>query len=112
MRRWAMWRSFRDYFPIKLVKTAELDARSNYLLCAYPHGIISTGVFGAFGTEAAAVGDLFPGMEPVLVTLPQHFSSPFVRELALSLGEREGGRGRGRGQRDKAVEMLDHLYSK
>lgn len=82
-----MWRYFCNYFPIKLVKTAELDAKRNYLLCAYPHGIISTGAFGAFGTEAAGVGDVFPGMESVLVTLPQHFSSPFVRDLALGVGE-------------------------
>lgn len=80
------WRFFCDYFPITLVKTAELDAKRNYLLCVYPHGIISTGAFGAFGTEGAGVGDAFPGMEAVLVTLPQHFSAPFVRDLALGVG--------------------------
>lgn len=82
-----MWHFFRDYFPITLVKTVDLDPKRNYLLCAYPHGIISTGTFGAFGTEALGVREVFPGMEPVLVTLQQHFSSPFVRELALGLGE-------------------------
>lgn len=86
VRRWGLWRYFRDYFPLSLVKTAELDAGRNYLLCCYPHGIIATGAFGAFGTEAAGVREAFPGLEPVLVTLPQHFSSPLVRDLTLALG--------------------------
>lgn len=82
-----MWRYFRDYFPISLVKTAELDSSRNYLLCCFPHGVISTGAFGAFGTEAVGVSDTFPGMRPTLVTLAQHFASPFVRDLALALGK-------------------------
>lgn len=46
--RWARgswaWSYFRDYFPVRLVKTAELPPDSNYLLCSYPHGIIGQGV--------------------------------------------------------------------
>ncbi|KAL7302994.1 hypothetical protein TKK_0004219 [Trichogramma kaykai] len=45
------WRYFCNYFPIKLIKTADLDPSRNYLLCSFPHGILATGVTGALGTN-------------------------------------------------------------
>ncbi|KAJ1526183.1 hypothetical protein ONE63_009342 [Megalurothrips usitatus] len=80
------WRYFRDYFPVELVKTAELPPDKNYLLCSYPHGIIGTGVVCSFGTEALNVRKLFPGTTPNLVTLRQNFNVPFLREVLLSQG--------------------------
>lgn len=44
MRGCGVWKYHRDYFPVSLVKTAELPPDKNYLLCSYPHGIIGTGV--------------------------------------------------------------------
>nr|CAD7204347.1 unnamed protein product [Timema douglasi] len=86
VRRWAWWSYLRDYFPLKLVKTADLDASRNYLFCAFPHGMLSTGAFGSFATEALGFTELFPGLRPHLVTLAGHFLLPVTRELALSCG--------------------------
>nr|CAD7257111.1 unnamed protein product [Timema shepardi] len=86
VRRWAWWSYLRDYFPLKLVKTADLDASRNYLFCAFPHGMLSTGAFGSFATEALGFAELFPGLRPHLVTLAGHFLLPVTRELALSCG--------------------------
>lgn len=86
VRGCVLWNLFRDYFPVTLVKTAELPPDSNYLLCSYPHGIIGTGVLSSFGTDALGVKKLFPGTTPNLVTLRQNFKVPFMREMLLSQG--------------------------
>jgi hypothetical protein len=52
VRKWTLWNYFRDYFPMKLVKTAELDPASSYIFGYHPHGIISMGAFCGFGTDA------------------------------------------------------------
>lgn len=69
-----------DYFPIKLVKTTDLDPNKSYLLCNFPHGILSTGVCVAFGTDVAGCRELFPGTESRIVILDQHFKTPLFRE--------------------------------
>nr|XP_023394806.1 2-acylglycerol O-acyltransferase 2 [Loxodonta africana] len=38
IRRSVMWKYMKDYFPISLVKTAELDPSRNYLAGFHPHG--------------------------------------------------------------------------
>ncbi|XP_043272590.1 2-acylglycerol O-acyltransferase 2-like isoform X2 [Venturia canescens] len=86
MRNCAWWRYYCSYFPIKLVKTADLDPARNYLFCAFPHGILSTGAFGAFATDILGFDELFPGMESRLVTLDLHFHVPLFREFVYSLG--------------------------
>ncbi|XP_015589868.1 2-acylglycerol O-acyltransferase 1 isoform X2 [Cephus cinctus] len=86
MRNCAWWRYFCAYFPLKLVKTADLDPSRNYLFCSFPHGILSTGAFGAFATDCLGFKDLFPGLEPRMLTLDQHFKIPFFREFVYSFG--------------------------
>uniref|UniRef100_A0A1B0AFJ5 Acyltransferase n=1 Tax=Glossina pallidipes TaxID=7398 RepID=A0A1B0AFJ5_GLOPL len=49
----------RDYFPIELVKTAELKPNRNYILACFPHGVIG----------------------PKIATLDVHFYIPFLREI-------------------------------
>lgn len=39
-RKWTIWKWFRDYFPIRLVKTTHLDSSKNYMFCYHPHGFI------------------------------------------------------------------------
>lgn len=34
------WHHFRNYFPLELVKTAELLPNRNYLIASFPHGIL------------------------------------------------------------------------
>ncbi|XP_012231825.1 diacylglycerol O-acyltransferase 2 [Linepithema humile] len=81
-----LWRYFCNYFPIKLVKTVDLDSTKSYLFICVPHGILSVGFVGSFGTDAVDCKKLFPGMDMRPITLEQHFKIPFMREYAYSLG--------------------------
>lgn len=35
-----MTKHLRDYFPVELIKTADLTPDRNYLFASFPHGII------------------------------------------------------------------------
>ncbi|CAB9506514.1 acylglycerol O-acyltransferase 2 [Seminavis robusta] len=88
----------------------------SYVLGYHPHGIISVGCFGAFATDGARTMDLtgsstdendndtkddnpdnsealrrgfsslFPGLDRRVITLPQNFTTPFMREYFLHMG--------------------------
>ena len=85
-RKSKIWKYFRDYFPIKLIKTTELDPARNYIFGVHPHGILSLGTIANFGTEANNFSDLFPGITPHLMTLKANFCWPLTREYNLSYG--------------------------
>ncbi|KAM4754412.1 transcription initiation factor TFIID subunit 6-like [Cyanocitta cristata] len=84
VRAWPVWRHFRDYFPISLIRTAPLDPGRNYIFGFHPHGVLAAGAFGNFCTEATGFGGLFPGLRPHLLTLPCWFRLPFFREYAMA----------------------------
>ena len=63
-RRLAIFRYIRDYYPITLVKTSELDPQKNYILGYHPHGVFTEGVSMTFGTEACGFSEKFPGIIP------------------------------------------------
>eukprot|EP00111_Clytia_hemisphaerica_P007721 TCONS_00022436-protein len=86
LRRLPVWNYFCQYFPIKLVKTAELPADRNYIFGYHPHGVISSGAFSSFATEGAGFSKLFPGIVPHLMTLKFNFRWPFHRDFLLGLG--------------------------
>ncbi|XP_053121937.1 2-acylglycerol O-acyltransferase 3 [Hemicordylus capensis] len=86
MRRWKIWELHRDYFPIKLVKTAELPPTQNYILGCHPHGIICAGAFSAFCTEATGFSRTFPGLHPSLALLAGLFHLPVYRDYMMSSG--------------------------
>lgn len=71
---------------MKLVKTTDLDPTKNYLFACFPHGLVSTGVFGAFCTNALDFCKVFPGMTSHLITLGGHFRVPFFRDIILAIG--------------------------
>ncbi|XP_029441847.1 2-acylglycerol O-acyltransferase 2-like [Rhinatrema bivittatum] len=85
-RNWTVWRYFRDYFPITLVKTAELDPARNYVFGFHPHGVLVAGAFGNFCTEATGFSRLFPGLRPHLLMLPFWFKVPLFRDYIMSAG--------------------------
>ncbi|XP_058810785.1 2-acylglycerol O-acyltransferase 2-A-like [Phymastichus coffea] len=85
-RNLAWWRYFCNYFPIKLVKTVDLDPSKNYLFCSFPHGLLSTGVTAAFSTNGLDCAKVFPGLDFRLVTLDTHFQTPLFREYVLNFG--------------------------
>ncbi|KHJ45052.1 diacylglycerol acyltransferase [Trichuris suis] len=84
IRRWSLYRHMRDYFPIRLVKTAELDPNRNYLIGYHPHGVMSFGAFCVFSTEASDFSKVFPGIKPYLCTLVGNFWFPIRREYMMS----------------------------
>lgn len=43
IRQLAFWKWFRDYFPIRLKKTVDLDPKKNYLFGYHPHGTFKKG---------------------------------------------------------------------
>ncbi|XP_028911811.1 2-acylglycerol O-acyltransferase 2-A-like [Ornithorhynchus anatinus] len=86
VRNWPVWTHFRDYFPISLVKTAELCPSRNYLFAFHPHGVLVAGAFANFCTEATGFSRLFPGLRPYLLMLPCWFRLPLFRDYIMSGG--------------------------
>ncbi|NWZ27196.1 MOGT2 acyltransferase, partial [Asarcornis scutulata] len=86
LRNSIVWRYMRDYFPVTLVKTAELDPRQNYLMGFHPHGVLAVGAFLNFCTEASGFSTLFPGITPHLMMLSMWFRVPFLRDYLMAGG--------------------------
>jgi len=85
-REWKVWEYMRDYFPINLVKTSDLDPTKNYILGCHPHGIMSTGAFCNFATDATDFRKKFPGFRPILLTLVGQFLFPVYRDYIMTTG--------------------------
>ncbi|KAM8898931.1 2-acylglycerol O-acyltransferase 3b isoform 1-T4 [Spinachia spinachia] len=86
VRRWKVWDHLRDFFPIKLVKTAELNPNRNYILGCHPHGIMSAGAFACFSTESCGFTTVFPGLRASLVVLAGLFRIPLLRDYLMCAG--------------------------
>ncbi|KAL2094356.1 hypothetical protein ACEWY4_009075 [Coilia grayii] len=86
VRNWAVWTYFRDYFPIRLIKTHDLLPSRNYIFGYHPHGILCFGAFCNFGTEATDFSKKFPGIRPSLATLAGNFRMPVLRDYLMSGG--------------------------
>ncbi|XP_033637961.1 2-acylglycerol O-acyltransferase 2-A-like [Asterias rubens] len=86
VRSMIQWSYIKDFFPITLVKTVDLDPKHNYLLAVHPHGIMSFGAVINFGSEATGFSELFPGITPSLLTLSGWFNIPLVREYLMMGG--------------------------
>lgn len=89
VRNWKIWQHFNNFFPVKLLKTVDLDPSKNYLFCGHPHGLLCIGVFGCFGTEgnASRTASTFPGIKRfAILTFDASFYFPFTREIVLKLG--------------------------
>uniref|UniRef100_A0A3Q4BMC1 Acyltransferase n=1 Tax=Mola mola TaxID=94237 RepID=A0A3Q4BMC1_MOLML len=84
VRNWTVWNHFRDFFPVKLVKTTELNPNKNYILGYHPHGIMSAGAFISFGTDSCGFAQVFPGVRPTLAVLAGLFMIPVFREYLMS----------------------------
>ncbi|KAG9348625.1 hypothetical protein JZ751_002365 [Albula glossodonta] len=86
VRNWTLWTYFRDYFPIRLVKTHHLSPNRNYIFAYHPHGIFCFGAFCNFGTEVNGFSKKFPGIQPFVTTLAGNFWFPIVRDYLMSVG--------------------------
>lgn len=85
-RKCQIWKYFTNYFPVTMIKTAELDPNKNYILGYHPHGIMCYGAFSCFATEGTDFSQKFPGIVPRILTLEGQFRFPFHREHAMSTG--------------------------
>ena len=85
-RSWGLFRHFRNYFPVRLHKTADLSPDRTYLFCSHPHGILCFGAFSSFATSHSGFEKLFPGLYPRILTLKQQFWLPGCRELISGAG--------------------------
>ena len=47
LRSFAHTKYLQDYFPMKMIKTADLDPNRNYIMGFHPHGILGIGSFVA-----------------------------------------------------------------
>ncbi|XP_071512283.1 2-acylglycerol O-acyltransferase 1-like isoform X1 [Panulirus ornatus] len=86
LRRWCLWKHYRDFFPVHLIKTADLDPSKNYIMGYHPHGILSAGAFCHFSTEGSDFSKTFPGFTPYLLVLEGHFLLPFYRDFFMGTG--------------------------
>ncbi|XP_032878008.1 2-acylglycerol O-acyltransferase 2 [Amblyraja radiata] len=86
VRSLRLWTYFRDYFPIHLVKTADLDPKKNYIFGFHPHGVLVTGAFSNFCTEMTGFQTKFPGLKTHMLMLPLWFRIPFFRDYIMSAG--------------------------
>ena len=64
---------FRDYFPLELVKTADLDPNGKYLLCSHPHGAMPAGINIATATNVCGWNEKFPGKTKVCLEVFPYF---------------------------------------
>ncbi|XP_072231515.1 2-acylglycerol O-acyltransferase 3b [Leuresthes tenuis] len=86
VRKWRVWEHFRDFFPVKLVKTAELNPNKNYIFGSHPHGIMAVGAFASFSTEGCGFTEAFPGVRSSLAVLAGLFKIPILRDYLMSAG--------------------------
>ncbi|XP_040495803.1 2-acylglycerol O-acyltransferase 1 isoform X1 [Ursus maritimus] len=86
VRSWTVWRYFKDYFPIHLIKTCNLDPTHNYIFGFHPHGVLVAGAFGNFCTNYSDFEELFPGFTAYLHVLPFWFRCPLFREYLMTSG--------------------------
>ncbi|XP_036602554.1 2-acylglycerol O-acyltransferase 2-like [Trichosurus vulpecula] len=86
VRRWCVWKYLANYFPISLIKTAELDPTQNYIAGFHPHGVLAVGAFTNFCTESTGFSSIFPGIRSHLMMLTLWFRVPFFRDYIMSGG--------------------------
>ncbi|XP_069059977.1 2-acylglycerol O-acyltransferase 2 isoform X2 [Pleurodeles waltl] len=86
LKKSVVWRYMRNYFPVSLIKTADLNPNQNYILGFHPHGVLVAGAFVNFCTEATGFYELYPGMTPYMLMLPLWFRVPFFRDYAMAGG--------------------------
>ena len=86
LRKHKVWHHFRDYFPVQLHKTEELDPERNYIMGYHPHGIIGCGALCNFASDATGFSEKFPGIKPYPMTLKSNFYLPLLRGYLLYMG--------------------------
>lgn len=87
VRNWGLFRNMVEYFPMKLVKTTDLDPKNSYLFGFHPHGIMGVGLFAHFASEGSNFSQIFPGITPYALTLNGWFYIPIIRDYLMLSGK-------------------------
>ena len=91
-RRWNwfrnlfLWKYCRDYFPVRLVKTAEFDPNRNYICGSHPHGLLCLGIGVTSCTPYCDIEKMFPNIYFRLLTLREFYIFPGLREIMTAIG--------------------------
>lgn len=85
-RNWSGYKYMMQYFPLKLIKTTDIDPSGNYIFGVHPHGLISISAFAHFGNNGSGFDALFPGLKPHLLVLEWMLYLPITREYLMSGG--------------------------
>ncbi|XP_053603891.1 2-acylglycerol O-acyltransferase 2-like [Plodia interpunctella] len=72
---------FRSYFPLKLIKTVDLDPTKNYIFASYPHGTFAVAALHTTATNGRNFTKLFPGLSVRMIIHNFFYFVPFYREL-------------------------------
>ena len=81
-----LWKYCRDYFPVRLVKTAELDPNRNYICGSHPHGLLCLGIGVTSCTPYCDIEKMFPNIYFRLLTLREFYIFPGLREIMTAIG--------------------------
>ena len=96
-RRLAIFKYMKDYYPITLVKTSELDPQKNYIFGYHPHGFFTEGASIGFGTDACGFGgnsrELFLILQFIQVRTPFPVPWHFLLLYSLSTSRNDGREG-------------------
>lgn len=80
------WKWLATYFPIRLKRTAKLNALQSYIFVCHPHGILGFGTWLNFGLNPTGADRLFEGVRLRLLGASAWFWIPLVREFAMLHG--------------------------
>ena len=84
MRRFPPYQHAIDYFPVCVVKTADLDPGRNYLFGSHPHGVICFGAIMSFVVDNRQFRELFPG-KLITTDLPKILTQSYNRYRSTRL---------------------------
>jgi hypothetical protein len=76
----------KEYFDLKIVKTAEIPPTKNYIFCYHPHGATPFGMHSGLNFSCCGFDDLYPGISLNIKVHSFFFSFPLVREFCLYFG--------------------------
>ncbi|CAG2173255.1 unnamed protein product, partial [Oppiella nova] len=85
-RRLSIFRHFASYFPLKLVKTHDLNPDKNYIFACHPHGIIALSHIYHFTSNSPSFQQLFNGFTVRMCGLMWNFWFPLCRDSLMAIG--------------------------
>lgn len=85
-RNWRWHKLICNYYPVKIVKTAEFQPNTNYLFIGFPHGILSGAFFSGLGANGCGFDDTFSGGKIFFASNGYLTTAPIIRELSLPIG--------------------------